>query len=275
MRLDRFLRDALPELTNTERSKLLRDRRVAVDGHLVWLDSWKVDGAVVTLDGNVLGVQGVTPLALSSVLALDGDLLVVDKPTGVRPEPLRIGDVSDLTSMVCAAHGAGWVAAHRLDRDTSGVTVFTRPGATRREVVEAFARRDAVKTYRCVVASAEGLNDAGVISTRITSHDEHRDRMRTVLPGERGGDTAVTEYRVLDRGLGLVELRPQTGRTHQLRVHLASVAAPILGDRLYGDVTSAPRLMLHAYRLELLGHTFDAPLPDGFSDVGTDRPEQL
>jgi 23S rRNA-/tRNA-specific pseudouridylate synthase len=264
MRLDRFLRDALPDLTNVERSRLLRDRRVAVDGQPVWLDSWKVDGSVVMLDGRELSIQGPRSIAASQVLLIDGDLLVVDKPSGVRPEPLRVGDVSDLTTMVCAAHGDGWVAAHRLDRDTSGVIVFTRPGTTRREVVEAFAHRDTVKTYHALVTTTAGLDESGVISTRIIAHGEHRDRMRTVLPGERGGDTATTEYIVRDRAVGLVELRPRTGRTHQLRVHLTSVGAPIRGDRLYGDVTTAPRLMLHASRLELLGYTFDAPLPPGF-----------
>jgi RluA family pseudouridine synthase len=265
VRLDRFLRDALPELTNAERARAMRDRRIEVDGQVVWLDSWKVDdGSSVTLDGVVLGVSVAQPLLPSQVLFLNDDLLVVDKPSGVRPEPRHASDVTDLTSMVCAAQGAGWVAAHRLDRDTSGVMVFTRPGVTRRSVVEAFAQSSAVKTYRAVVASSAGLDDAGIISTRLIQDGDHRDRMRTVRQGERGGDTAVTEYRVIDRAVGAVELHPQTGRTHQLRVHMASVGSPILGDRLYGSQGSAPRLMLHAHRLKLLGQAFETPLPTGF-----------
>ncbi len=265
MRLDRFLRDALPDLTNAERSRLLRERRVSVDGQAVWLDSWQVDAtSIVALDGATLAVLGVEPLAPSQVLHLDGDLLIVDKPSGVRSEPRHASDPSDLTSMVCAGYGPGWVAAHRLDRDTSGVMTFTRPGSTRKLVVDAFAQRSTVKTYRARLTQTLGLEETGMISTRLMQDDNYRDRMRTVRPGERGGETALTEYRVIDRDFGSVELHPLTGRTHQLRVHMASVGYPILGDRLYGSIESAPRLMLHAHRLELLGHTFEAALPDGF-----------
>ncbi len=271
MRLDRFLRDARPDLTNAERARALRDGRVAVDGRSVWLASWKVDPiSAVTLDGVEL-VPAIDPLLEpTQVLLHENDLLAIDKPTGVLPEPKGPNDRGDLTSMVRASLGAEWVAAHRLDRDTSGVMVFTRPGDIRRQVVEAFASRETTKLYRAVVSDPLALDDQGTVSVRIDNDLIHRDRMRAVLPGERGGQNATTHYRVIDRASGIVELRPLTGRTHQLRVHLAHLDCPILGDRLYGELGSAPRLMLHAHRLEVLGRIIVAPLPDGFGQLSAD-----
>jgi tRNA pseudouridine32 synthase/23S rRNA pseudouridine746 synthase len=150
------------------------------------------------------------------------------------------------------------------------VVLLATPTADRRALDRAFQSRDVDKRYLAVVAGhAAVLDDAGELRHRLVRDPARRDR---VVVAQRGGDGALTRYRVLERRSSgtLVELRPITGRTHQLRVQLAAVGAPILGDRLYGDAASAPRLMLHAARITLTMPDptgtlrVEAPTPEGF-----------
>jgi 23S rRNA-/tRNA-specific pseudouridylate synthase len=162
------------------------------------------------------------------------------------------------------------VLFHRLDRDTSGVVLLTRPGEINKYLDAAFKSHTILKEYLAVVASPNRLAPSGVIDVRLGPDPERRDRMTVV---ERGGQRAVTRYSIESEANGRqrVRLWPQTGRTHQLRLHLAHLDAPIIGDRLYGPrPREDQRLLLHAERLELPAtdaypaRSFAAPLPEGF-----------
>ncbi len=259
MRLDRFLRDAHPALGRAAVGKLINGGLVRVDGRVVRLSSWEVGPAnqvaVETNDGRV-------PEPLDRAWTWDerwlvadqGDLVVLDKPAGLRIEPVRAGDERPNLLTLARAHiESSVVLAHRLDRDTSGLVLLTRPGPIRAVLDAAFKAHTIQKTYVAVVSRVGALADAGTITGRLGAAS--RGRMQVV---DRGGDRALTRY---SRDGSKVSLQPQTGRTHQLRVHLASLDAPILGDTLYGG-DPAHRLHLHAAVLALPdGRSWGAPVP--------------
>jgi 23S rRNA-/tRNA-specific pseudouridylate synthase len=157
------------------------------------------------------------------------------------------------------------------------LVLLTRSAEFNRALAQAWQTRTVEKEYRAVVGERGALADNGVIDLRLAPHPTRRDKRVVVA---RDGQHAITRYVVLGQTAAgiVVQLWPETGRMHQLRVHLAALGAPILGDRLYGDPTSAPRLMLHALRLTLPATTagpplhaavtariFLAPLPPGFN----------
>lgn len=191
------------------------------------------------------------------VLFEDEDVIAVDKPAGVtaQPTPGRVGD--SLVDLVSArlGHEAGLV--HRLDKETSGVTVFGKHPAATSRLAAAFREGRAKKQYLAV--TAPGLPASGRITLPLSKDPSRPGRWRA---SERAnGVPAETHYtRLADGAVSLVHLLPQTGRTHQLRAHLAGIGHPIVGDRLYGGA-SGPRCLLHAWKLELDGLSLVAPVP--------------
>jgi len=272
-RLDRILRARYPQSGRQAIQQLIGGRQVLVNGRTVWLASWSVS------NGDVITVL-TAPAALPAqpdvfdpawLLADEGDLLAVNKPAGLLSEPKRGATRPSLLELASARFGP-LTLFHRLDRDTSGVLLLTRGGAVNALLTQAFQASLVLKEYAAVVAAPNRLAANGVIDARLRPSPQRRDCMAITT---KGGQRAVTRYTVLatvaDRAW--VQLFPETGRQHQLRVHLAYLDAPILGDRLYGDGASAPRLMLHAWRIELpaaifgSARAFAAPLPAGFEPL--------
>ena len=182
----------------------------------------------------------------------DAHLLVVDKPPGVLSVPGRSGALRDSVQTRLRARFPDGSVVHRLDLDTSGLLVFAKDLATFTALQAMFARREIAKRYVAIL-DGDVLADHGTIELPLRGDLD--DRPRQIID-DAHGKPAVTAWRVLARegGRTRVELVPQTGRTHQLRVHCAhrfGLAAPIVGDRLYGTPASqhAPRLLLHAERL--------------------------
>jgi len=209
----------------------------------------------------------VPPLRL---LFEDESLLVVDKPAGLPAQPTPGGAMSLLDQATnFLGHPAGLV--HRLDRDTTGVTIFGKTAEATSALARAFRTGQVRKQYLAVTGptlAAEGL------CTLALARDPSRPgRWRTATTG--AGVPAETRFRRLG-GTGqfaLAALWPRTGRTHQLRAHLAALGAPIIGDRLYGgqqslEGTPVDRVLLHAHRLELRAWgnrgalSVEAPLPE-------------
>lgn len=203
----------------------------------------------------------------------DAELLVVDKPPGIAthpPEPSRIDDAHTRVRAFLAARGEKepYLGIHqRLDRETSGVLLFTRRREANRGIAAELEGRLAKKTY---VAGVVGrVPERGELRHRLAPGDGGA--MRVLPRGARGGQEAISRYRVLAREgqRALVELTPETGRTHQLRVQLAAEGFPIAGDARYGGAP-APRLMLHAAALGIKHPgtekpvTFRAPMPAAF-----------
>ncbi len=215
------------------------------------------------------------PLERARLLYADAELAAVDKPAGVPAQPTLTSDRGTLPELVSALLGAPVTLVHRLDRETSGVTVFARTAAAAAALSEAFRAGGPEKTYLALCARppapADGRVDAPL------GKDPARAGLRRVDPG---GDAAATRYRTLRAGPGaaLVEASPETGRTHQIRVHLAHLGAPLLGDARYGGPRrvgelAIPRVMLHARRLRLVHPAtgaplvLEAPVPEDFAAI--------
>lgn len=184
------------------------------------------------------------------LLHIDEHCIVVDKPAGLPAVPGRPQALHDCALSRVRVQHPDALVVHRLDMATSGLLLFARGLEVQRTLSRAFEQRDVHKRYVAVVAG-ELPEDAGEIDLAIGQH--WPDRPRRQVDQERGR-AALTRYRVLGRGEGRtgVELEPVTGRTHQLRVHLAAIGHPILGDALYAPAAvqaAAPRLLLHASKL--------------------------
>ena len=208
-----------------------------------------------------------------------GGLLLVDKPPGMASHGGDEQHASDLVSRlkrVFRARGeSDYLGVHqRLDLGTSGVLAFTRDPALNAAVAEQMEAHTVERAYVAVVAYAgkRPLRESGTIEQRL---ETAKGRTRVV---KSGGQRALTRYRVLAsvRDRALLELRPETGRTHQLRVHLSHLGTPIVGDTLYGGA-EAERLFLHARDLVLANPAVraHAPVPDAFDDALHARAPQL
>jgi RluA family pseudouridine synthase len=186
------------------------------------------------------------------VLYRDDDMLILDKPAGLAVHPGR----TTPDSLEAHLHHLSFerrdapLVTHRLDRDTSGCLVLARHRTALKRINRIFAEGGARKTYWAVVRGRPP-SDAGTIDRPIAKVSSERDGWRMVARAE--GQRAVSEWLVLGTGPGLawLELRPLTGRTHQLRVHCALLHTPIVGDARYGDTTTAAPMHLHARALTL------------------------
>src|SRR6476661_2315887 len=177
-----------------------------------------------------------------SLLYCDDAMVAVDKPAGLPVIPAPVpGYTTCLRDRLASQIGTRAWVVHRLDRDTSGVTVFARSAEAHRALSLAFERRQVQKAYRALVA---GLPQPLRGDTTQPLHEARRGKMRPAAPGEAGAIEARTEYAVEqawrrgDRVVSLVEARPHTGRHHQIRVHLRALGTPILGDPVYGRAVS-------------------------------------
>ncbi len=209
------------------------------------------EGAVTTSDTTV------QPSALE-VLFEDDRLLVVNKAAGVLAQPgvARSGDSLLDAATDYLQSPAGLV--HRLDKDTSGVTVFGKNKASTRALAAAFREQTVQKQYLAVVDGV--MRGEGVIALRLRRDPSRKGRFLAEPHGN--GVTAETHYQVLKSDeVSVVTLFPKTGRTHQLRVHLSAWSHSIVGDRFYGGSDRASRSLLHAWRLTFEGQTFEAPIP--------------
>ncbi len=204
------------------------------------------------------------------VLYEDKDIVVINKPAGVLThakggisQEHTVADMlQPLTTFASDTNRAGIV--HRLDRETSGVLVGARTPAAAEFLQKQFAQRTTKKTYIAIVEGVPKHTEA-LIDLPIGRSPAKPSTFRV----DPKGKSAQTTYYVLDvqNDKSLVKLQPKTGRTHQLRVHMAHIGHPIVGDIVYGK--SAQRMFLHAYQLELTAPngermTFTAPIPEEF-----------
>ena len=264
----------LPGVSRSQIQRLLSEGLIQVNGRSVKPSHRVVSGEkiqVELLDPAAPEIKGEKiPLR---ILYEDPDLLLVDKPAGlvVHPAPGHpsgtlvnglIGHTKKLSS-VAGFFKPGIV--HRLDKETSGLLVVAKNDQTHRDLGRQFAAREVRRTY---IAFVHGIvqQDEGTIEAPIGRHPIKRQQM-AIRYGS--GREAVTRYRVLERfsTSTVLELVPQTGRTHQLRVHLAHLGHPILGDARYGIRFGLKRQALHAHKLGFQHPTkkrwveFTSPVP--------------
>ena len=248
-RLDRALASALPSLTRSRVKALIESRRVALaDGRTIEEPSRKVKtGESYIVDIPEPEAAEPLPQAMDlEVLYEDADLLVVNKPAGMVVHPAPGNPDRTLVNALLAhcgdsLSGIGGVRrpgiVHRLDKDTSGVMVVAKNDVTHRALAKLFAVHDLTRLYKVLVWGAPPA-EKGTIDAAIGRHPVDRKRM-TVR--KAGGRAALTEYRVEKRFgpphapiASLVEAKLGTGRTHQVRVHLAHLGCPVVGDPVYG-----------------------------------------
>jgi 23S rRNA pseudouridine1911/1915/1917 synthase len=284
-RLDRYLADAVPGLSRTRAQALIAAGAVSVDDRPGRASQVVAAGQRVTVAGGVPTAGNATQPALQPeaipvpIVYEDAYLLVIDKPAGLVVHPAPGHPTGTLVNALLdrlapAATAAGESSArpgivHRLDKDTSGLMVVARDAATLASLAAQMKERRTVKRYLALVEGKMPVPE-GVIEAPIGRDPRQRQRMALVsIPG--GGREARTRFRVLREahGRSLLELQLETGRTHQIRVHLAAVGHPVVGDQKYGrpQAPRPPRQVLHAAHLEFAHPTtgawmvFDAPLP--------------
>jgi len=184
---------------------------------------------------------------LPEIIYSDPWLLVTNKPAGLLCVPGRGADKQDCLSARIQLEFPDTLIVHRLDMATSGLVIFARGAAMQRCLSAMFRDREVEKRYVAVV-TGKLEPESGEINLPIGA--DWADRPLRKIDEELG-KPSLTRYRVLARNADTtrVVLEPVTGRTHQLRVHMAAIGCPILGDALYGDAAGAPRLLLHALSL--------------------------
>lgn len=273
-RLDVFLVTRTEGISRSRAQRLVADGLVTVNGSpaRAGLRLRAGDRVLVRLPPPPPTELVPEPLPLT-VLYEDEELLVVDKPAGLAVHPAP-GHPRGTLAHALLAHRPQLARVgealrpgivHRLDRDTSGVMVVAKTEEARVELMRQLAERSVRKTYLALVRGVP-QSPEGVIEAPIGRDPRHRQRMAVV----EGGKEARTRYQVRERfaGAALLEVHPETGRTHQVRVHLAAIGHPVVGDPVYGRRSElVPRQFLHAARLRLrLPSTgeereFEAPLP--------------
>lgn len=181
----------------------------------------------------------------------DESLVAIDKPAGLLSVPGRGEANRDCVAARVQAELPDALVVHRLDQATSGVMLFARGADVQRALSIAFAERRVAKRYEAVVHGLVSDNDGEIDLPLLTDWPS---RPRQMVDHQRG-KPSLTRWSVLSRdaaaGTTRVQLEPVTGRSHQLRVHLASIGHAIVGDTLYAPPPHAPRLMLHACELRL------------------------
>jgi len=233
-------------------------------------------GPIILSPDEIVWVRGM-------VIHEDAHILALNKPSGLSSQGGR-GQANTLDELLWAfakSSGNRPRLVHRLDRDTSGVilTAKTKPAAG--FLGKALMCKRFRKTYRAIVAPGAPQPPTGVIETPLRRDEQGREAfMRVCEPDHADAETAKTLYRTLAQspGAALLELQPHTGRMHQLRVHLASIGRPIVGDARYGgalmlESEPVPRLMLHAAALEFPHpgggmKRIEADAPDDFRRLG-------
>ncbi|HUD71797.1 MAG TPA: RluA family pseudouridine synthase [Dongiaceae bacterium] len=293
-RLDQVLAELVPGQSRAALQRLLREGRVLVDGRAVRPASRVRGGESVQIDLPPPRPSEVAPEAIPlAVLHEDADLIVIDKPAGMTVHPgagRRAGTlVAALLHHCRDLSGVGGVErpgiVHRLDRETSGVLVAAKNDVAHRALASQFKARTVRKTYEAIVWGRP-RSLTGRIDAAIGRHPSARTRM-AVDPDGRASRTAWRVAAALGP-VTLLEVSPETGRTHQIRVHLASIGHPVVGDPLYGGrrtatVASRPSeraalaayagMALHARRLEFTHPSsgarlvLTAPRPAAFEEL--------
>jgi 23S rRNA pseudouridine1911/1915/1917 synthase len=270
-RLDQYVIEKFPEASRAFATKLIEQGKVLVNKKVRLKAGYKLRPADKIKIDYVAETEVTIPEITIPVLYEDDDCVVINKPVGLlthskgafNPEPTV---ASWLSSQMTGMSGERAGIVHRLDRATSGVMICAKTPEALSWLQKQFSLRKVKKTYVAIIEGELTLPEA-VIDMPIERHPK---KPQTFRVGSNG-KSATTAYKVLQVSdtRSLVELRPTTGRTHQLRVHFAHLKHPIIGDTFYHG-KAADRLFLHALSLEITlpnrqRKIFTAPLPKEFT----------
>lgn len=261
-RLDVLALEQYPRYSRATIQKFIKDGRVRAND-----ETYLKPNTLVDEDSLIeLTLPEVEPTQKPPIIYEDANVIVFNKPQGMLS--IKKGDYSAEPAI------EDWgEIAHRLDRDTSGVIIVAKNAATKAKLQKQFQDRKTHKTYYAIT---EGIpkQPHAIINIPLARNLK---KPTTFMPDPNGRE-AITEYKVImnEKNRALVELKPQTGRTHQLRIHLAHIGTPILGDPVYNPKgQKAQRMYLHAHSLEITipgnehgeRKTFTADLPEDFKNA--------
>lgn len=283
-RIDSYLSERLDTITRSAAQNLLVEGAVTLAGRPLKKNYKLTGGEILCVRMPELREVDLIPENITiDIIFEDDDIIVVNKPRGMVVHP-AVGNWSgtlvnalmyhcgESLSGINGEHRPGII--HRIDKDTSGLLVVAKNDKAHQSLAAQIAMHTAYRGYEAVVVGAP-RDDSGIIDKPIARHKTDRKRMAIV----QGGREAITHYTVLKRYHGYTHMafRLETGRTHQIRVHMASVGHPIIGDPLYGlkkdRFSDMGGQCLHAARLTLVHPStgelleFSAPLPQYFIDI--------
>lgn len=277
-RIDIFI-SANADLTRTRVQQLIKEQKVEVNGKKIKA-SYKIEkNDEISIE--IPEMQEVEIKAENiklNIIYEDEDIAIINKQPGLVVHPAQghysgtlvngimyhIKDLSGINGEIRPG------IVHRLDKDTSGLIIIAKNDKAHNELTNMFQNKEVKKTYLAILKGK--LNKkSGKIITQIGRDKKDRKKM-TVLNGINEGKTAITNFRIKDQNelFTLVEVNIETGRTHQIRVHMKYLGYPILGDSTYGRNDSEKRQMLHAYKLE-----FFHPINKKYIEIIGDLPEDF
>ena len=258
VRLDKCLAAALPDLTRSHIQKLIKSGHVTVNGCETSSARRLKSTDLITIEIPSPATSRIEPEDIAvEVIYEDIDIAVINKPAGltVYPAPGHASHtlvnalLKRFPDLACFGDSPRPGIVHRLDKDTSGLIVVARNEKARLDLVSQFRSRSVKKAY-LVLVQGKLEPERGAIDAPIGRDPSDRKRMAVVTRGR----TARTDYRVLQhfKSCTLAEVHIQTGRTHQIRVHMSAIGHPVVGDKKYGKASTPPgRQFLHASYLEL------------------------
>lgn len=284
IRIDAWLSEKISDFSRSYIQKLLKDKNVFVNGSAV-KPSYKV------AQGDVITVEVPKPKELEivaenieiQILYEDEDILVVNKPKGMVVHPAA-GNYSGTLVNALMAHCGDNLSdingvmrlgiVHRIDKDTSGILVVAKNNNAHRTLSEKLKNHDIKRVYQAVVHGVI-REDSGIVDAPIGRHPVDRKKMAV---NTKNGKRAVTHFKVIERfhKATHIEATLETGRTHQIRVHMSHIGYPIIGDSVYGRKNEKYQIEGQALHARLLGFVhpskneymeFEAPLPQYFTEL--------
>ncbi|MFC1864404.1 RluA family pseudouridine synthase [Chloroflexota bacterium] len=278
-RLDKYVSEQYPEISRTQTQKLITDGYIKVNDRVAKAGLKLNVGDRLTISLPPPAPSSLLPEPIPlNIIFEDDDLLVIDKPAGLSVHPAAGRPAHTLVNAILyhfpsLPDTGDWRRpgiVHRLDKDTSGVMLVAKNSVAYLSLTSQFKARSVVKAYLALVKGHPTPED-GIIEAPIGRDSRHRERMAVVAEGS--GKEARTQYHVVNHigNYTLLEVRPETGRTHQIRVHLTAIGYPVVGDKVYG-VKSAflSRQFVHASRLG-----FQLPSTGEYVEFTSDLPPDL
>ena len=284
IRIDRYLSEQMPELSRSYVQKLIKDKRVLISGNPVKANYKVAAGDVIELKlPSAAEPEIQAEDLLLDILYEDADVIFINKPKDMVVHP-SAGHATGTLVNGLLYHCQGELSGingvirpgivHRIDKDTTGVIIVCKNDQAHNQIARQLKEHSITRRYRAIVWG-NLKEEEGTIDAAIGRHPTDRKRMAVV---SKGGKRAVTHYRVLER-LGRftdIECQLETGRTHQIRVHMASIGHPLLGDEIYGRGKSLFSLQGQALHAMVLGVIHpstgkylevEAPLPEYFLEL--------
>ena len=283
-RIDKFLSESLPDLSRSYIQKLIKDEQVAVNHKIVKANYKLNTGDQLNLVVPELKEPDIVPEDIPiDILYEDSDLLIINKPKGMVVHPSAghySGTLVNALMYYCKNDLSGINGVmrpgivHRIDMDTTGSLLVCKNDFTHNDIAEQLKVHSITRVYHAIV---HGLvkNDKGTIDAPIGRHPIDRKKMSI---NYKNGKEAITHYKVLQRfnNYTYIECQLETGRTHQIRVHMASIGHPLLGDFVYGPSKAPAKLQGQTLHAKIIGVKHprtgeylevDAPLPEYFENL--------